>query len=71
MSDDTQGVATEEPEEKLFRQPIWFTDAQLDWLDDQVRIARSEERRSGDERTQISRSTIIRRWIDTEIGAAA
>lgn len=53
----------------LFRRPIWLTNEQLDWLDDQVRRKRSEERGAGGPVTQISRSSVIREWIDGEIAA--
>lgn len=61
-----------DPDQKLVRRPVWLTPAQIRWLDDQVSARREQvalTREEGVEMPQISRSTIIRDWIDKERGA--
>ena len=60
--------------EKGVKRPIWLTPEQLEWLDIQVARRRRElfEARAEDEEMQyVSRSSIIRDWIDGEIAKAA
>lgn len=59
-------------EPKLEKRPVWLTPQQIRWLDDQVSAKREEvalNRQEGEEMPQISRSSIIRDWIDAQRAA--
>lgn len=51
----------------LFKRPIWFRSEHLTWLDQKVAELRAQERDSGGEVTQISRSEVLRRLVDQEM----
>jgi hypothetical protein len=56
------------------KRPIWLTAEQREWLDIEVAKRRREVFEAlepGEEMPQISRSSIIRDWIDGEIAKAA
>lgn len=68
-------LAESESQEGLYqKRPIWLTKEQRRWLDHRVAERRYEVESAlepGQEMPQVSRSTIIREWIDSEIAKAA
>lgn len=58
--------------EKIRKVPFWLTNRQINWLDHQkadriTEVAESLE--PGQEMEQVSRSTVVREWIDEQIAA--